>query len=109
LDPGRRFGGTLLLLLLSVIFGQDFLGLFSGAPPSSGYADCSAPVQEAPGEQRDVQLCRWCSTMSSKGWESLLPRAAAYRHAKLVLFRDGVQSGCGLAGSATGPFYCPAD
>ncbi len=32
-----------------------------------------------------------------------------YPEAELVLFRDGVQSGCGFAASSTGPFYCPAD
>lgn len=103
-------GGTLLLLLLSVIFGQDFLGLFSGAPPSSGYANRSAPVEESPGEQRQVQFVSFVLDDAQRTWGTLLPRAGVpYRHAKLVLFRDGVQSGCGVAGSATGPFYCPAD
>ncbi len=32
-----------------------------------------------------------------------------YQKPTLVLFRDQVQSGCGAAGSSTGPFYCPAD
>jgi predicted metalloprotease len=32
-----------------------------------------------------------------------------YREAELVLFRDGVQTGCGGANSAVGPFYCPPD
>ena len=32
-----------------------------------------------------------------------------YEKPKLVLFRDGVQSACGNASSAVGPFYCPAD
>jgi predicted metalloprotease len=32
-----------------------------------------------------------------------------YREPTLVLFSDQVQSACGIAGSAVGPFYCPAD
>jgi hypothetical protein len=32
-----------------------------------------------------------------------------YRHAKLVLYRDTTDAACGLAQSATGPFYCPDD
>jgi hypothetical protein len=43
-------------------------------------------------------------------WEKLLPASGVpYRHAKLVLFRDSIQSACGRAESATGPFYCPGD
>jgi predicted metalloprotease len=43
-------------------------------------------------------------------WSQVLPRyGAQYRPAKLVLFRDAIQSACGFAQSATGPFYCPAD
>ena len=40
----------------------------------------------------------------------MLPQyGAQYHNAKLVLFRDATNSGCGFAQAATGPFYCPAD
>ncbi|HYO21945.1 MAG TPA: neutral zinc metallopeptidase [Flavisolibacter sp.] len=44
-------------------------------------------------------------------WQQLLPQQAgqAYQDPKLVLFSDAVQSACGNASSATGPFYCPGD
>ena len=44
-------------------------------------------------------------------WKQILPAEAGlpYRDAKLVLFRDTVNSACGFAQSASGPFYCPAD
>ncbi|MEO0963135.1 MAG: neutral zinc metallopeptidase, partial [Pseudomonadota bacterium] len=43
-------------------------------------------------------------------WNKLLPATfgKAYREPKMVLFSDGVNSGCGFASSAVGPFYCPA-
>ncbi len=43
----------------------------------------------------------WTQILSSEG--------VPYRHAKLVLFRDSINSACGMAQSATGPFYCPED
>jgi len=39
-------------------------------------------------------------------WRQLIPQ---YRDARLVLFREGVQSACGPASAASGPFYCPGD
>jgi hypothetical protein len=43
-------------------------------------------------------------------WTKVLPQAGTpYRGTKLVLFRDAIQSACGFADAASGPFYCPAD
>ena len=44
-------------------------------------------------------------------WDDVFQRQLGkkYQPTKMILFRDGVQSGCGTAGSETGPFYCPAD
>ena len=40
-------------------------------------------------------------------WQQIL--GGRYQPTTAVLFRDAIQSGCGFAQSATGPFYCPAD
>ena len=46
------------------------------------------------------------ATRRTRGHELLGGR---YQHTQVVLFRDGIESACGLAQSATGPFYCPTD
>src|SRR4029077_11937452 len=58
-----------------------------------------------------VQFISFVLDDTQKTWDQILPQQAGtpYRHAKLVLFRDYTQSGCGGAESTTGPFYCPAD
>jgi predicted metalloprotease len=44
-------------------------------------------------------------------WDEVFQRQLGrkYQPTKMILFREGVESGCGVAGSETGPFYCPAD
>jgi uncharacterized protein len=106
-------GGLLVLFVLSLIFKQNFFALLGGggAPPT-GSAVASRP---APGRDEQekplVQFVSFVLDDTQKTWDQLLPQQAGapYRHAKLVLFRDYTQSGCGGAESATGPFYCPAD
>jgi len=105
-------GGTLLLLLLSIIFKRDFISLFSGPggpPPEQNEA--SRTVVETPAEANLVQFVSFVLDDAQKTWDGLLPQQTGkpYRHARLVLFRDVTESSCGRAQSATGPFYCPAD
>jgi hypothetical protein len=68
----------------------------------------SGPV---PGDTQntEVQFVSFVLDDVQNTWQNLLPAQAdkQYRHAKLVLFRDSIDSPCGLAQSATGPFYCP--
>ena len=111
---GLGIVGVLVLLGLSVLTGHNFLGgLFSsgGGQQVQRQSDPNAPVQESAGEHRDVQLVSFVLDDAQKTWTAILPEQAGrnYRRAKLVLFRDGTQSGCGNAQSATGPFYCPED
>jgi len=105
-------GGTLVLLVLSVIFKQDFFSMFSGgsSPAPSHRIETGANPSRTAGETREVQFVSFVLDDVQHTWERLLPQSgASYRHARLVLFRDYTQSGCGAAQSATGPFYCPSD
>ena len=104
-------GGTILLLLLSLIFKRDLVSLFSGATDVGPAANQASRSVEGPAEANMVQFVSFVLDDNQKTWESLLPQQGGmpYRHAKLVLFRDATESSCGLAQSATGPFYCPAD
>jgi hypothetical protein len=102
----------LLLVLLSIIFKRDFVSMFTGAQetaPSANEASRSA-VQD-PAEANLVQFVSFVLDDTQKTWDRILPvqSGVPYRHAKLVLFRDVTDSSCGLAQSATGPFYCPAN
>jgi predicted metalloprotease len=104
-------GGTILLLILSFVFKTNLFALLGG-----GTAGPSAPVTQ-PSPARDaaekplVQFVSFVLDDTQATWTRILPEQTGtpYRHAKLVLFRDYTQSGCGGAQSATGPFYCPGD
>ena len=104
-------GATILLLLLSVIFRRDFLSLFTQSPGAGpALNQYAVRTAEDPAEAKEVQFISFVLDDTQATWERLLgPTGVSYRHAKLVLFRDATASGCGLAQSATGPFYCPAD
>ena len=105
-------GGTLLLVLLSIVFKRDFVSMFSGSPETAPVANqASRSAVEDPAEAKQVQFVSFVLDDAQRTWERVLPEKTGvpYRHAKLVLFRDATNSACGLAQSATGPFYCPAD
>ena len=61
-------------------------------------------------EEPQVQFVSFVLDDAQNTWAQLLPaQGVQYRKAKLVLFRDAINSACGFAEAATGPFYCPAD
>ncbi len=102
--------GIVILLVLSLITGRNYIGAFL----AGGGGHVASPTANRPisaDEDRSAQLVSFVLDDVQKTWTQLLPAQAGrdYRHAKLVLFRDYTQSGCGMAQSQTGPFYCPAD
>jgi uncharacterized protein len=116
-SSGRGFGGRhigiggiLVLLVLSFVFHRDLFTMFLGDSASDQPVATSAPVSTA-AENTEVQFVSFVLDDVQGTWEKLLPAQGGrqYRHAKLVLFRDSIDSACGQAESATGPFYCPED
>jgi uncharacterized protein len=104
-------GGALILLILSVIFKTNIFALLGGGTGDAGTAVSQPDPSRDLAEQPVVQFVSFVLDDTQNTWTELLPQQAGvpYRHAKLVLFRDYTQSGCGGAESATGPFYCPED
>jgi uncharacterized protein len=105
-------GGVLLLIVISLLTGQDFLSLIGGpaqvsVPDPQQQPVGSTGVQSSPQEDQLVEFVSDVLDDSQDTWSKLLP--GRYRRAKLVLFRDMVPSACGRGEAAMGPFYCPND
>ncbi|MEP6764045.1 MAG: neutral zinc metallopeptidase [Gemmatimonadaceae bacterium] len=112
-------GGTVVVLILSLVFGKDFtsmLGDGSGDPtttsgnPIAPAARATGPIQSSASEDTLVQFVKFLLNDTQDTWRQTFAASGKnYRDAKLVLFRDGIESACGFAEAATGPFYCPGD
>jgi len=104
-------GGVVVLFVLSLIFKRDFLSLLNTNSVSTPGTAVSQPdVAQDQREQPLVQFVTFVLNDTQATWTQILAsQGTQYRHAKLVLFRDAIDSACGMAQSATGPFYCPED
>ena len=106
---GLGLGGLLLLLLLSWFTGVDILSLVGGGGgiPVDSVGTSGGEVRATPEEERMVDFVDAVMDDAQGTWRSLL--GGRYQDTRVVLFRDAIESACGFAQSATGPFYCPAD
>jgi uncharacterized protein len=105
---GLGIGGLLVLLVLSWATGVDFLSLVgSGGGPPSDSVGTSGNVATTPEEEKTVDFVGAVMDDTQLTWQQLL--GSRYQPTKVRLFRDAIQSACGFAESASGPFYCPGD
>jgi len=104
-------GGAIVLAILSFIFRTNLFTLLSNGRGSSVTTISQPDPARDAAEKPLVEFVSFVLDDAQSTWTQLLPQETGtpYRHAKLVLFRDYTQSGCGGAQSATGPFYCPED
>ena len=113
---GLGLAGLLIYLLITFLSGSGGLGQLGplqdqqvgqGDTPSSISQDCKTG-QDA--NQR--QDCRIVAVVNSvqKFWDGVFQRSnRQYQYVDTVFFTDQVQTGCGVASSQVGPFYCPQD
>jgi uncharacterized protein len=113
LPIGGGIGGVVLLVVVILAFqfcsgggfgipGSPDLGGAEAAPAGdSGPSEDGTVVERVDAVFDDIQIT----------WDRdiFTPAGRTYKDTSLVLFTDRTNSGCGVASSATGPFYCPAD
>ena len=115
--PGMKLGigGFLLLAVLSLDIQEGLLRPRRAAEaelgPSADVSTARAPAGGAVSDPQEEELVEFVSFVlddAQATWTKLLPAVGKnYVDAKLVLFRDGVESACGYAGSASGPVLLP--
>jgi len=110
----RRAGlggiGLVVVVVLAIFLGVDPSQLLQGGLDSGTYApdSPSGTSSSADPELRDFVSVVLADTEDT--WrEQFQQMNLTYREPTLVLFNGGVQSACGFAETATGPFYCPGD
>jgi len=105
LPIGGGIGGIVLLLLFSVLTGQNPIDYIDTASP-----DQTTGTSGVPGDDPQAQFVSVVLADTEETWGELFSqRSATYPPPTLVLFTEATQSACGVGQAAMGPFYCPND
>ncbi|MBP1146655.1 MULTISPECIES: neutral zinc metallopeptidase [Pseudomonas] len=110
---GLGLGGIVIIVAIGLLTGQDpmqILGQLTGQVTEQS-APPSAQTREAPpANDQQAEFVRSILGDTEDTWRAVFAQnGREYKDPTLVLFSGQVNSACGRATSATGPFYCPAD
>lgn len=100
-------GIGLIVVLVGLFFGTDLTGLVSQLPLGE-----TQQVEVKQGSNTDPELKFVSGVLESteQVWdEEFSKMGKTYEHPKLTVFNGSVESACGRADAAVGPFYCPGD
>jgi predicted metalloprotease len=99
--------GTVVIVLVALYFGVDPGALMQGVPTQSYTTETAPP---SPEQQELADFVSVVLADTEDTWNAIFQQSGQrYQEPKLVLFTGAVQSACGFAQSAMGPFYCPGD
>ncbi len=102
--------GIILLALVGMYFGIDPSVILNSNRVDGGGSGQQSSMQTNPEEDRLADFVSVVLADTEDTWETIFrEEGGTYEKPRLVLFTGAVQSACGYAQSATGPFYCPAD
>jgi uncharacterized protein len=106
---GLGLGGVVIAVIGGLIFGVNPLQIL-GLLGSTGYTTQGNVNVNTPEMQRDLEFVQRVLGDTERVWGDVFAKSnAQYAAPTLVLFSGVVNSGCGTAQSAMGPFYCPND
>jgi len=116
---GRRIGrktagggiGVIVIALIAMYFGVDpSVFLNQQGPPSVGTSSYSVSTSDTPENRQLVEFVSVVLADTEDTWHALFRQwDRTYTEPTLVLFSGAVESACGYAQAAVGPFYCPGD
>jgi predicted metalloprotease len=96
--------GTVVIAIIAMFFGVDPTQIIGGAGGGGGNEPLSAQEEEL------GRFVRVVVQDTEDVWGELFRQAGKrYEVPRVVMYRQGTQSGCGFAQSGMGPFYCPSD
>jgi predicted metalloprotease len=101
-------GGFVIILIIALLTGVSPLSLLQGVDANVGTPVATGSA--VPGTPEEEKMKDFVSAVLGETedvWREIFARSGrTYREPKLVLFSGLVESGCGTAQSASGPFYC---
>lgn len=100
--------GTLIMAFIIYLLGGDPMSVLNLSENTQ-----QEPTENVAISAEEAEMTEFVSVVladTEDVWNKLFQEmGSSYREPKLVLFRSAINSACGYAESATGPFYCPGD
>ena len=111
---GMSLGTLVVVAVVALVFGINPMTLLGGGPVAPSNQQIGQPQQPADAARPATETDRFVAKVlrtTERSWETIFTNEIGqpYQPPRLVPFTGNVQSACGAAQSAMGPFYCPAD
>lgn len=105
---GGGIGGIIIAGILWLVFGVNPMTALQTGQVITGGGNTS--TQPATSDDRDTRFVKVVLADTEEVWHQIFNEAGStYKEPSLILFNGQVNSACGSASAATGPFYCPGD